>query len=71
MSDTKPEYLMRAVKNVEGKDKWTDIGVAFINARGSVTMILKAAGIDVTELDGGSSLSIKQAKTFKRYLGRI
>ncbi len=44
---------------------------SFINARGSVTMILKAAGIDVTELDGGSSLSIKQAKTFKRYLGRI
>ncbi len=38
----KPDYLARAVKKVQGKDKWTDIGVAFISPRGSVTIYLSA-----------------------------
>ena len=38
----KPDYLARAVKKVQGEDKWTDIGVAFISTRGSVTIYLSA-----------------------------
>ncbi|MBU7042952.1 MAG: hypothetical protein HXS47_05110 [Theionarchaea archaeon] len=42
MSDVKPDYLVRVVKDVGGKDKWTDVGVAYTNARGSVTVYLSA-----------------------------
>ena len=38
----KPDYLARAVKKIQGEDKWTDVGVAFINTRGSVTIYLSA-----------------------------
>jgi len=37
-----PDYLVRTVKNIEGKEKWTDIGVAYQNARGSITVYLSA-----------------------------
>ncbi|MBU7028499.1 MAG: hypothetical protein HXS48_16315 [Theionarchaea archaeon] len=39
---TIPDYLVRTVKDIEGKDKWTDIGVAYKNARGSITIYLSA-----------------------------
>lgn len=42
MSDIKPDYLVRVVKDVGGKDRWTDVGVAYKNARGSVTIYLTA-----------------------------
>jgi|GEM_PF-911818 len=42
MSDVRPDYLVRVVKDVGGKDKWTDIGVAYKNARGSITVYLSA-----------------------------
>ena len=37
-----PDYLVRTVKNIEGKEKWIDIGVAYQNARGSITVYLSA-----------------------------
>ena len=37
-----PDYLVRTVKTVNGKDKWVDLGVAYKNARGSVTVYLSA-----------------------------
>lgn len=42
MSDVKPDYLVRVVKDIGGKDKWTDVGVAYKNARGSITVYLTA-----------------------------
>lgn len=42
MSDVKPDYVVRVVKDIGGKDKWTDVGVAYKNARGSVTVYLSA-----------------------------
>ena len=42
MSDVRPDYIVRVVKDVGGKDKWTDVGVAYKNARGSVTIYLSA-----------------------------
>ena len=42
MSDVKPDYIVRVVKDIGGKDKWTDVGVAYKNARGSVTVYLSA-----------------------------
>jgi len=33
---------VKTVKNAEGRDKWTDIGVAYTNPRGSVTVYLSA-----------------------------
>jgi len=42
MSDVRPDYLVRVVKDVGGKDKWTDVGIAYKNARGSVTIYLSA-----------------------------
>jgi len=38
----KPDYIVKAVKNIEGKNKWTDIGVAYINQGGSITVYLSA-----------------------------
>jgi len=37
-----PDYLVRTVKNIEGKEKWIDIGVAYQNAQGSITVYLSA-----------------------------
>ncbi len=42
MSDVRPDYLVRVVKDIGGKDRWTDVGVAYKNARGSVTIYLSA-----------------------------
>ena len=39
---TKPDYVVRAAKEVKGKKKWTDIGVAYTNVGGSVTVYLSA-----------------------------
>ncbi len=37
-----PDFLARVVKEVKGKEKWTDVGVAYKNARGSITVYLTA-----------------------------
>ncbi|KYK38359.1 MAG: hypothetical protein AYK18_07485 [Theionarchaea archaeon DG-70] len=42
MSDVRPDYLVRVVKDIGGKDRWTDVGVAYKNARGSITIYLSA-----------------------------
>jgi hypothetical protein len=42
MTDVRPDYIVRVVKDVGGKDKWTDVGIAYKNARGSVTVYLSA-----------------------------
>ncbi|MBU7013848.1 MAG: hypothetical protein HXS52_07360 [Theionarchaea archaeon] len=42
MSDVKPDFVVRVVKDVGGKDRWTDVGVAYRNARGSITIYLSA-----------------------------
>jgi hypothetical protein len=42
MSEIRPDYLVRVVKDIGGKDRWTDVGVAYKNARGSVTVYLSA-----------------------------
>ena len=42
MCDVKPDYLVRVVKDIGGKDKWTDVGVAYKNSRGSITVYLSA-----------------------------
>jgi hypothetical protein len=42
MSEVKPDFVVRVVKDVGGKDKWTDVGVAYKNARGSITVYLSA-----------------------------
>jgi len=39
---TKPDYIVKVVKKVQGEDKWTDIGIAFTNERGFVTIYLSA-----------------------------
>ncbi len=38
----KPDYLARVVKDIAGKEKWTDVGVAYRNKRGSITIYLAA-----------------------------
>jgi hypothetical protein len=37
-----PDYLVRSVKEIDGKKKWIDIGVAYRNARGTITVYLTA-----------------------------
>jgi hypothetical protein len=39
---TAPDYVVRSVKNIRGNPKWVDIGVAYVNTRGSVTVYLTA-----------------------------
>ena len=48
VSNMKPDNLVRVAKTVKGKDKWTDIGVAYTNARGSVTVYLSALPLNDT-----------------------
>ena len=38
MGSIKPDYIVRAVKNRQGKDKWTDIGVAYTSTKGTITV---------------------------------
>ncbi len=42
MSDPRPDYLVRVVKKVNDKDKWTNVGVAYKNERGTITVYLTA-----------------------------
>ncbi len=37
-----PDFLARVVKEINGKEKWTDVGVAYKNARGFITVYLTA-----------------------------
>ena len=39
---TGPDYLARTAKEVGDETKWTNIGVAYINQRGSITVYLSA-----------------------------
>jgi hypothetical protein len=36
------DFITRAVKDIGGKDTWTDVGVAHQNDRGSITVYLAA-----------------------------
>ena len=40
--NAKPDYLVRVAKTINGTDKWTDIGIAYRNERGFVTIYLSA-----------------------------
>jgi hypothetical protein len=42
MGNTRPDYIVKTVKKMEGKDKWTHIGVAYISTHGVVTVFLSA-----------------------------
>lgn len=42
MGDSRPDYLVRVVKEINGRDKWTDVGTAYKNERGSITIYLTA-----------------------------
>ncbi len=42
MSEGKPDYLARAIKNIDRREKWIDIGVAYKNKEGSITIYLAA-----------------------------
>jgi hypothetical protein len=38
----RPDFVVRTVKEIDGKDKWIDIGVAFSNTKGGITLYLSA-----------------------------
>jgi hypothetical protein len=38
----KPDFVVRTVKEIDGKDKWIDIGVAFSNTKGGITLYLSS-----------------------------
>ncbi len=38
----KPDYIVRAAKETNGKKKWIDIGIAFTGKKDSVTVYLSA-----------------------------
>ena len=42
MDDEQPDFIARVVKEIAGKDKWTDVGAAYKNTRGSITIYLSA-----------------------------
>lgn len=37
-----PDFVARTVKEIDGKEKWVDIGVAFSNTKGIITLYLSA-----------------------------
>lgn len=39
---TNPDYIVRVVNDVEGRDVECDIGVAYKNVKGSITVYLNA-----------------------------
>jgi len=41
-----PDYLVRTAKNINGKERWTDRGVAYTNEKGSITIYLSALPLD-------------------------
>jgi hypothetical protein len=44
----RPDYLVKTVKKVDGREKWTDLGVAYTNAQGSITVYLSALPLNDT-----------------------
>lgn len=44
----RPDYLVKTVKNIDGREKWTDLGVAYMNAQGSITVYLSALPLNDT-----------------------
>lgn len=38
MNDEQPDFIARVVKEIAGKDKWTDVGVAYKDARGLIAI---------------------------------
>ena len=67
MTDVKPDYICRVVKDVGGKDKWTDVGVAYINARGSITIYLSALPLNDKILLIPSSEAQEQWREFQKW----
>jgi len=41
-----PDYLMRSKKKIGGKEKWIDIGVAYRNTKGTITVYLAVLPIN-------------------------
>jgi hypothetical protein len=37
-----PDFVVRTVKEMDGKDKWIDIGVVFSNTKGGITLYLSS-----------------------------
>jgi len=37
-----PDYLMRSKKEINGEEKWIDMGIAYRNAKGTITVYLTA-----------------------------
>ncbi|MGD2249531.1 MAG: hypothetical protein PVF58_14085 [Candidatus Methanofastidiosia archaeon] len=42
MTEVEPDFIVKTVKDIGGRDKWIDIGIAYKNARGSITVYLDA-----------------------------
>jgi hypothetical protein len=42
MTERKPDFLVRTVKEVKGKQQWTGIGMGFANESGTITIFLSA-----------------------------
>lgn len=42
MTDGRPDYLVRAAKEIGHNVKWTDIGVAYKGGGGCITVLLTA-----------------------------
>jgi hypothetical protein len=39
---TQPDYIVRTAKNMRNEKKWVDIGIAYKNKNGSITVYLSA-----------------------------
>ena len=39
---TKPDYIVKTAKKINGNKKWIDIGIAYTSEKGSVTVYLSA-----------------------------
>jgi hypothetical protein len=37
-----PDFVVRTVKEIDGKDRWIDIGIAYNNTKGGITLYLSA-----------------------------
>jgi hypothetical protein len=42
MAEREPDFLVRTVKEVKGKQQWTGVGLAFKNEKGTITVFLQA-----------------------------
>jgi len=45
MVEKKPDFLVRTVKEVNGKSQWANIGIGFKNEKGTITVFLQALPI--------------------------